>query len=302
MLGLIGGYKMAFILDEILDKINLSECDGGGCGGDCGGDAGAGGGISSGDVLGPGGTAENGDGCMGKDDFHVPFPVMPCLFRWPANWVGGSQKKRKKGKKTVAVKNPYVKGMKTIVAEDDNVFHYTGAAKEEFDKIVGPANHAYTGVLNYNDVWKLAWMIREDGVLHLYKPYDVGSFWTVFATHLTEDGMIMLDYKAWKYPTETAALNAIYKAAKEHEKKLQECLRKLDEARPNMHKLMRLTAQGVEPMRAWQQASTEPGINGKRLADEAKRRFPHQFDELRLDNSTGRWTAEFKLPLPDGRQ
>lgn len=87
---------MAFMLDEILDKINLSECDGGGCacggdcGGGCGGDAGTGGGISSGDVLGPGGTAENGGGCMGKDDFHVPFPVMPCLFRWPANWVGGS--------------------------------------------------------------------------------------------------------------------------------------------------------------------------------------------------------------------
>ena len=106
---------MAFILDEILDKINLSECDGGGCaGGDGSGDAGTGSGISSGDVLGPGGAAENGGGCMGKDDFHVPFPVMPCLFRWPANWVGGSQKKRKKGKKTVTVKNPYVKGMKTI--------------------------------------------------------------------------------------------------------------------------------------------------------------------------------------------
>ena len=296
---------MAFILDDILDKISLSECDGGaGAGGEAGGggDAGTGGGTSTGDVLGPGGTAENGGGCMGPGDFHVPFPVMPCLFRWPANWVGGSKKKHKKGKKTVSVKNPYVKGMKTIVAEDDNVVHYTGAAKEEFDKIVGPANHAYTGVLNYNDVWKLAWMIREDGVLHLYKPYNIGSFWTIFATHLTEDGMIMLDYKAGKYPTEIAALNAVYKATKEHEKKLQECLRKLDEARPNMHKLMRLTAQGVEPMCAWQQASAEPNINGKRLADEIKRRFPHQFDELQLDNSSGRWTAEFKLPLPDGQQ
>ena len=89
---------MAFILDEILDKINLSECDGGG---DAGGDGGAGasGGTSTGDVLGPGGSAEGGSGCMGPGDFHVPFPVMPCLFRWPANWVGGSQKKRKKGKK-----------------------------------------------------------------------------------------------------------------------------------------------------------------------------------------------------------
>ena len=80
---------MAFILDDILDKISLSECDGGaGAGGEAGsgGDAGTGGGISSGDVLGPGGTAENGGGCMGPGDFHVPFPVMPCLFRWPANF------------------------------------------------------------------------------------------------------------------------------------------------------------------------------------------------------------------------
>lgn len=216
------------LIDKVFDRIY--ECDGGcGCGGDCGGDCGGGGGTATGDVLGPGGSAESGDGYMGPGDFHVPFPVMPCLFRWPNNWIGGSQKKRKKGKKTVSAKNPYAKGMKTIVAEDDNIVHYTGAAKEEFDKIVGPANHAYTGVLNYNDTWKLAWMIREDGVLHFYKPYDTGSFWTVYATHLTEDGMIMLDYKAGKYPTETDALNAVYKAAKEHEKKLQECLEKLNE-------------------------------------------------------------------------
>ena len=72
------------LIDRVLDKIY--ECDGGaGAGG--GGDAGTGGGTSTGDVLGPGGTAENGGGFMGKDDFHVPFPVMPCLFRWPANWV-----------------------------------------------------------------------------------------------------------------------------------------------------------------------------------------------------------------------
>ena len=112
----------------------LMECDAGGAaggdtGGAAGGDAGGvaggdAGGISSADVLGPDGSFENGKGCMGKGDFHVPFPVMPCLFRWPANWAGASQRKKKKGGKTVLAKNPYVKGMKTIVAE---------AEKEAFD-------------------------------------------------------------------------------------------------------------------------------------------------------------------------
>lgn len=295
---------MPFTLDEIFDKVSILECDGGGCacGGDCGGGCGDGGGTATGDVLGPDGSAEGGSGCMGPGDFHVPFPAMPCLFRWPANCVGGSQKKRKKGKKTVSAKNPYVKGMKTIVAEDDeNVVKYVGQAKEEFDKIVGPAGCAYTGVLNYNDQYRLAWMIRDDGVLHFYKPMDAGSYWTVYATHLDEDGSVVFDYKAGRYPTEQAALDAVYRAAKEHEKKLRECLEKLDEARPDMRRFMNLTARGVDPIRAWREASAEPYVDARRLADEAKRRFPHQFDELRLDNGAGRWTAEFRLPLPDGQ-
>ena len=295
------------LIDKVFDRIY--ECDGGcggGCGGgcSCGGDgAGAGGGIASGDVLGPGGNFENGGGCMGKDDFHVPFPVMPCLFRWPNNWIGGSKKKRKRGKKTVSTKNPYVKGMKTIIAEEDeNVVKYVGPAKEEFDKVVGQSSYAYTDVLNYNHTWNVAWLIKPNGVLCLYKPMKIGQVYTVYASHLLEDGRIMLDYKGGKYPTEEQAYDAIYKAAQDHKKKLQECLRKLNEARPDMHKFIRLTARGVEPTQAWRQASAEPDIDGKQLADEAKRRFPHQFDELRLDNSIGRWTAEFKLPLPDGQQ
>jgi hypothetical protein len=177
---------------------------------------------------------------------------MPCLFRWPSNWVGGSKsaKKNKKIKKDQSVKNPYVKGMKTIIAEEDNnVMRYVGQAKEEFDRIVGSSNYAYTGVLNYNSMYKVAWMIRENGVLHLYKPMNTGSFWTVYATHLTEDGMIMLDYKAGKYQTERAALDAVYKAAKDHEKKLQECLEKLDESYSDQREFMKWIAQGKDPSR-----------------------------------------------------
>lgn len=131
------------VYGEMYDNgdLNLLECDGGCTGGGdggaaAGGDAGGGvpaGGISSGDVLGSDGNFENGKGCMGKDDFHVPFPVMPCLFRWPANWAGGSQKKRKKKNgKTMSVKNPYVKGMKTIVAEAGEAFAYQGSALQKF--------------------------------------------------------------------------------------------------------------------------------------------------------------------------
>jgi hypothetical protein len=208
---------MTFIIDEILNNIN--ECDGGGAIGD-------GGGISSGDVLGPDGNFENGNGCLGKDDFHIPFPVMPCLFRWKSNELGSNKKrKNKKNKKSSTIKNPYIKGMKIIIAEDEtNIVHYIGTAKEEFDKIVGSNNFTFTNVLRYNDQLKLAWMIREDGTLHMYKPFNTGNFWTIYATSLLEDGMIMLDYKAGRYPNEQTALDAIYKAAKVHEQKLQECL------------------------------------------------------------------------------
>ena len=219
---------MVFILDSILNKI--TECDGGDAGG-IGGDIGNSGGISSSDVLGPDGKFENGEGCLGKDDFHVPFPVMPCLFRWANPSKSTKNKKKKKTTKIAAPvsKNPYAKGIKTIIAEDDtNVVKYVGLAKEEFNRIVGNTDQAFVGVLQYNDQFKLAWMIRKDGILHLYKPMNMGNFWTVYASSLLEDGMIMLDYKAGKYPTERAALDAIYKAAKAHEQKLQECLKKLN--------------------------------------------------------------------------
>lgn len=138
------------VYDDLYDNgelYTLNECDGGAAGGDAGavaggdaspgGEAGPGGGITSDAVLGPSGGMEKGDGCLGKGDFHVPFPVMPCLFRYPC-CNGGSKRKKKKGKKTVSVKNPYVVGMKTIIAEDGNgTVVYTGAAKQEYNKITG---------------------------------------------------------------------------------------------------------------------------------------------------------------------
>lgn len=222
---------------EWAGKRPLRECDGGGCacGGDCGGACGGdccggasapAGGASSAAVLGPDGSSESGCGFMGKGDFHVPFPVMPCLFRWGASACnGGGSKKRKKGKRPAADGNPYAKGLKVIVAEDEaDVKKYVGPAKEQFDKVVQGAPEAYVGVLNYNAPLRLAWMIRDDGILRMYKPMDAGPFWTIYATTLEDDGTIMLDYKAGKYPTEQAALDAVYKAAKAHEKKLGECL------------------------------------------------------------------------------
>ena len=228
------------VYEDLFDSgelYTLNECDAGGgdagggiSGGDVspGGDTVSGGGITSDAVLGPGGGMEKGEGCLGKGDFHVPFPVMPCLFRYPC-CNGGSKNKKKKGKKTVSVKNPYVKGMKTIIAEDGNgTVVYAGNAKEEYDKVTGGQENVFTGVLYYNDLYKLAWMVREDGVLHIYKPMNTGSFWTVYATVLTEDGMIKLDYKAGKYPTEQQALDAVYKAAQAHKKALEECIAKLN--------------------------------------------------------------------------
>ena len=157
----------------------LDECDSGGdaggavggdVGGDAspGGDAGPGGGITSDAVLGPGGGMEKGEGCLGKGDFHVPFPVMPCLFRYPC-CNGGSKNRKKKGKKTVSVKNPYVKGMKTIVAEGE-AFQYMGSAREKFDEMTQDVDNVFTGVLTFNRKWRLAWLVNENGLLEFYKP------------------------------------------------------------------------------------------------------------------------------------
>lgn len=105
--------KTRTILDELLEEFDaLDECDGGGCGDGGGCDCG-GAGTGTADVLGPGG-AEDGKGCMGPGDFHVPFPVMPCLVRWPANWLGGSKKKKRRKNDAPAAKpglNPYAKGL-----------------------------------------------------------------------------------------------------------------------------------------------------------------------------------------------
>ena len=300
------------VYDELFENgelYTLDECDGGAVGGDAagadispGGDAGPGGGITSDAVLGPGGGMEKGEGCLGKGDFHVPFPVMPCLFRYPC-CNGGSKNKKKKGKKTVSVKNPYVKGMKTIVAEDGNgTVVYTGDAKAEYDRITGEQAEVFTGVLYYNDKYKLAWMVREDGVLHLYKPMDTGSFWTVYATTLTEDGMILLDYKAGKYQTEQQALDAVYKAAQAHRKALEECIggKPVDESRFSPRDLMNWEAHGRDPR--YFPKERKPEVNTRFLEAELKRRFPGQFEDVQISDRIGRWTVVFTLPLPDNRR
>ena len=280
----------------------LDECDGGAGGADIspGGDAGPGSGITSDAVLGPSGGMEKGEGCLGKGDFHVPFPVMPCLFRYPC-CNGGSKNKKKKGKRTVSVKNPYVAGMKTIIAEDGNgTIVYTGDAKREYDKITGDQPNIFTGVLYYNDRWRLAWMAREDGVLHFYKPYDTGSFWTVYATHLAEDGMIIFDYKAGKYQTEQRALDAVYKAAQAHKKALEEHLKTLTESRFSPRDIMNWEAHGRDPR--YFPKEQKPTVNVRAIEAELKRKFYGQFEDVQIASMIGRWAVQFKAPIPDGRR
>jgi len=46
----------------------------------------------------------------------------------------------------------------------------------------------------------------------------------------------------------------------------------------------------------------QPDVNPRTLENELKRRFPHQFEDVKLDNAGGRWTVEFKTVLPDGQR
>ena len=180
-----------------------------------------GGAIPSGDVLGPC-HHEDGGGFLHGKCFHVPFPVMPVLRRY--GWTT-SAKKAKKNAKTY--KNPYAKGMKTIVAEaEPERVEYSGEALKALERITGGAGAAYGGVLYYNPDLKAAWRFAEDGELKIYKPVmpDGASYWTVYATRLTPEGNIEFEYKAGRYPTEQAAAEAVWKAAEQHKAKLQESL------------------------------------------------------------------------------
>ena len=79
-------------------------------------------------------------------------------------------------------------------------------------------------VLSYNGTLGVAWKVdSKDGLLKLYTPWQMDSGkWTVSASHLTPDCEIEFDYKGGRYPTREAALNAVWKAAEDHKKKLNE--------------------------------------------------------------------------------
>ena len=201
-------------------KRSVDECDGGA--GAAGAAGGGGGGISGGDMspggpMGPGGGITSDSvlgvfdpekGCLGKKDFHIPFPVGKLMRRFPVAKPccngGGSLKKRKdKNGKTRTVKNPYAKGIKTIVAEAD-VFQYEGEAARQFYNVIAPqqVDRIYNDVLYYNDTYKLAWLIKKDGILHMYKPMcrqSDGDVWTIYATHLSPEGTVEFDYKGGRY-------------------------------------------------------------------------------------------------------
>lgn len=310
--------KTRTMLDELLEEFDaLDECDGGAAagGGDSGGGDAGGAGTSTADVLGPGGV-EDGHGCMGKDDFHVPFPVMPCLFRWPANWLGGSGKKRKKNGKTVSTKNPYVRGMKTVVAEEDAAEEdkqvYLGTAKAKFDEMTQDVDNVFTGVLTFNKKYRLAWLINDKGLLEFYKPIQgqvpspkgytpaPDEPWRIYHTVLEPRGVVsLLDVSDQQYPTEDQALTAIWREVQSHRQKLAEHLRKMDEAKYSPRDIMNWEAHGRDPR--YFPKPRGPEVNAFALQNELKRRFPGQFENVQISDRIGRWTARFTARLPEGR-
>ena len=135
--------------------------------------------------------------------------------------------KRKKNGKTVSVKNPYVKGMKTIVAEAE-AFDYQGSARKEFEMIATGADNTYGGVLNYNRAWKLAWAIgEEDGLLYVFKPVEKkDGRWTIYCSRLLPQGRTeyLFDRTFGDYPSEAAAIDGIWKEVQRHKELLEEWL------------------------------------------------------------------------------
>lgn len=171
-------------------ELYLCECEGGGAA-LAGGDAGAGpapapaGGITTDQVLGPSGGAEKGEGCMGKGDFHVPFPVMPVLFRYPTK----KNRRKKKGKNSIRVvpsaKNPYAKGMTTVVAESEKeVTEYSDRAAEVFNKVTDSAPFVCAGAFGYNRRLNTGWVVGDDGVLTAYRPFADGGVWKIRSARL----------------------------------------------------------------------------------------------------------------------
>lgn len=164
---------------------------------------------------------DNKAGYMGHGCLHMPFPFKPVLYRY--GW-GTDGSKGKKGRKP---KNPYVGKIKTIVgeSEDGKAFEYQGDALKEFKNITQAEDgEVVLDVLSYNGTLGVAWKVdSKDGLLKIYTPWlmDSGK-WTVSATHLTPDCKIEFDYKGGRYPTREAALDAVWKAAEDHKKKLNE--------------------------------------------------------------------------------
>lgn len=195
--------------------INLCECDGGDMG--AGGDFGNGGGITSDSVLGPSGKFENGEGVMGPDDFHIPFPVMPVLYRYKDGSRG------KKGKKP---KNPYI-GKVKILNEGDAPMIYTGDARKEFEKITKDTADIFCNVLYFNDTYKLLWRIVNDGTLELFKPIDFDNKWYIYHTKLSNDDNIVLIDKNGPYDSINTAYKILWDNYNKHKNKLNEMLKKL---------------------------------------------------------------------------
>ena len=156
-------------------------------------------------------------------------------------------------------------------------------------------------MLNYNRRLRLAWTIDgEDGLLHAFKPLEDDGKWIVAETKLNPDGGLELVRKYGPYGSENQALDAVWKEALAHQKKLDEMLRKVDESRFSPRDLMNWEAHGRDP-RFFPRAKG-PAVNARALQYELRRRFPHQFEDVEISDRAGRWTVEFETPLPDGQR
>jgi hypothetical protein len=224
--------QMIKVLESAYTKLDsegelyLRECEGVGAA-PAGGDAGArpapapAGGVTTDQVLGPSGGAEKGEGCMGKGDFHVPFPIMPVLFRYPTR----KSRRKKKGKNGIRVvpsaKNPYVKGMTTVVAESEKeITEYSGPAGDVFSEVTESAPFVCAGVFGYNHGANVGWVVGDDGVLTAYRPFADGGIWKIRSARLLESGDFDIAESYGRYSSPSDAGRAMEAVAENHVREL----------------------------------------------------------------------------------
>lgn len=152
----------------------------------------------------------------------------------------------------------------------------------------------------------MAWKVNsETGYIQTYKPISKDGIWSIVTCTLLPDAIVQFENKAGRFASEREALERIYKAYAEHKRKLQEALDAdersaalLDETKFSARDMMNWEAHGRDPRYA--PTARRQSVNIPYLKADLKRRFPHQFEDVKLRDLGGTWQATFVLPLPDG--